>query len=293
MLIAVVLWTVAACGDDSAAPVPEPTPSASGAPAYDGRLPPARAVMALVPADATSLALTDFDEIKAGFGMNEMDSSASAADQAAFWRRADREAPMLTAGLLRHADAQLISRFGFGAADVAWEATFTGRRANGWVIRFAADVPMAKVKQAVRAGVGPLAGASVDAAHHLVSRDAAAAGQANWAGDRDLATLAGERTEATYVARGCLPGDRGTTRLQPLTGYAVELASTIATVRVSTDRDDLFARMHLGRRLPAFRRVFSHGVADPTSGRIGFRMKDPAAAAEIVLRRQLPFAVCA
>lgn len=283
---------LAGCGDDSPAPAPEPSVSTSPAPAYDGSLPPARAVMALVPTDATSLAVTDLDQVKQDFGLESVTSTASAADQADFWRRADREAAMVTPGLLRRSDAELRSRFGFGAADVAWEATFSGTGGSGWVIRFADRVPMATVRQAVRAGVGPLGHAEVDAADHLVSHDAATPGEPNWAGVPGLPPLVDAPAAGTYVGRGCLPGDPGQVRLQPLDGYAVQLASTIATARLSTDRDDLFTRMHLAARLPAFRAVFTHGVADPSSGRIGYRMSDPAAAAEVVLRRQLPFAVC-
>ena len=287
-----LLALLAGCGDHSSAPTPEPAPSASGAPRYDGSLPPARAVMALVPADATSLAVTDFDEVKAGFGENELSSRDPVAERSAFWRRADRGAPMLTPGLLRPADAALTRRFGFGAADVAWEATFTRSDGNGWVIRLADGVRMAKVKQALDAGVGPLANARVDVADHLLMRAAAEPGQPNWAADPTLTALVDTTAAGTYVARGCLEGAPGTERLQPLHAYAVSLASTLATARLGADREDLFARMHRGRRLPVFNRVFTHPVADPASGRIGYRMADPAAAAEVVLRRQLPFAVC-
>ena len=292
MLVALVLSLLAACGDHSAAPRPEPSASPSRAPAYDGSLPPAEAVMALVPADATGLAVTDFEELKASFGLNELDSSSTSAELAEFWNRADRSA-MLTPGILRRADPQLRSGYGFGAADVAWEATFTRSDGNGWVVRLADGVPMAKVRAAVEAGVGPLANAVVDAPHHLVSRGATKPGQPNWAADHDLTGLATAPAASTYVGRGCLEGDPGKERLQPLRAYAVGLASTLATVRLGTDRDDLFTRMHLGRRLPAFARAFTHGVADPSSGRIGYEMSDPAVAAEVILRRQLPFAVCA
>lgn len=288
-----LIGLLAGCGDDTAAPQPEPSSPASAAPAYDASLPPAEAVMALVPAEATRLAVTDLGQVKAGFGLESLTSAATDADQADFWRRADADAALVTPGLLRRSDEQLRSRFGFGATDVAWEATFDAPSGSGWVIRFADRVPMAKVRQAVQAGIGPLAHADVDAPHHLVSHDAAKPGQPNWAGQPGLRSLADARAAGTYVARGCLKGDPGQVRLQPLDGYAVQLASTIATVRVSTDRDDLFDRMHLAAADPVFNRLFTHGVADPSSGRIGYRMSDPAAAAGAVLRGQLPFAVCA
>ncbi len=57
-------------------------------------------------------------------------------------------------------------------------------------------------------------------------------------------------------------------------------------------RDDLFTRMRLGSVVPAFAADFVNGAADPSSGRIGFTMTDPADAAQQALRHKLPFAVC-
>lgn len=40
-------------------------------------------------------------------------------------------------------------------------------------------------------------------------------------------------------------------------------------------------------------RVFRHGVGDPSSGRIGYGVPDPGAAAALARGDALPFGVCA
>ena len=287
---AAVVATLAGCGGHHAAPTPDPIPAASRAPAYDGTLPPAQAAMALVPAAATTLTVTDYDEVRLELGMTQV--RGGSPQTAEFWSRTPRLA-VLSAGVLRHVDAQLQAGYGFSQADVVWEADFHGAGVDGWVLRLRNGIDMASVQRAVRAGVGPLKGARVDAAHHLVSRHAAVPGQENWAAQPGLAELVGDRSLATYVQRGCLEGDTRGQRLAPLDAYAVEFGGTLATVRLGADRDDLFARMRLGTSLPEFARVFRRGVADPSSGRIGFEMNGPAAAADLTLRHRLPFAVCA
>ena len=51
------------------------------------------------------------------------------------------------------------------------------------------------------------------------------------------------------------------------------------TARLGEDRQDLFARMRLGKSEPTFTAAYDGGVADPLTGRIGYVMTDPAAAA--------------
>ena len=290
-LVAVVMLTATGCGGHHVAR-PEPRPSASSTvvPAFDATLPPARAVLALVPRAATTLTVTDFDQIRAQYGEQP--------GVPGFWRQASKHAPMLSTDMLRPYAAQL---HGFTPDDVSWEAHYAGAdgSTSGWVLGFGTGTDMSAVQQAVTAGVGPLAGASVDAADHLVTSRQLGAGDARWT---DLAGLvdpggaagqAGPEAEATYVARGCLAGDTGGQRLQPLTAYAVSFGETLATAYLGAGRDDLFTRMRLGDRVPAFSADFVHGAADPSTGRIGFTMTDPVDAAQLALRSKLPFAVCA
>ena len=56
---------------------------------------------------------------------------------------------------------------------------------------------------------------------------------------------------------------------------------------------DLFTRMRMGEAVPAFGAAFEGGVADPRTGRIGFVMTDPPAAAAMAMAQALPFAACA
>ena len=43
---------------------------------------------------------------------------------------------------------------------------------------------------------------------------------------------------------------------------------------------------------PDFALVMSRGVADPASGRLGYVLDDPAAAARLTREGHLPFTVC-
>ena len=291
MVLAAVTTMASGCGDrDDSAPVPQPTVTAARAPAYDGTLPPAKAVLALVPVSARTLAVTDYDQVKLELGMTQVTGGSGQVKE--LWTRAERLA-VLTSGRLRGVDEQLQSGYGFSQADVSWEADFHGDGgSDGWVLRLRDGVDMGNVQRAVRDRVGPLRGAQVDARNHLVSHNAAARGQENWAAQPGLADLVVGPALATYVERGCLAGDPGDERLAPLDAYAVEFGGILATARLGAGRDDLFARLRLGRSLPEFARVFQRGVADPTSGRIGFEMSTPADAADLTLRRRLPFAVC-
>ena len=76
-------------------------------------------------------------------------------------------------------------------------------------------------------------------------------------------------------------------------GYAVQFEGSLATARLGAGRHDLFTRMRLGDSQPGFAAAYDGGVADPVSGRIGFVMTDPPAAARLALAHALPFAACA
>ncbi len=287
----------------------------AGTPTYDPELEPAAAVLPYVPADATTLTVTDLDEVRRQLGVPDLTSADLMSDRAEFWRRAGSETPLLTEGLLRPDNSELMLDHGFTEDDVDWEARFTGEGGSGFVLAFRPDLDMDAVAGAVRAGVGPLAGATVRPAEHLVLAGVAADGAASWATDAALVGLVGERAEATYVRRGCVPfqdalGPDATAEdqeavlarqdvreLDDLHGFAVSFDDHLATVRLGPDRADLFDRLHLGDGWPAtdgraFGDGFVRGVGDPGTGRIGYAVPRPPLAARLVLTEHLPFGVC-
>jgi hypothetical protein len=133
----------------------------------------------------------------------------------------------------------------------------------------------------------------VDVGDHLLTHDVAGPGEQVWAADPSWSRLVPEPGEAFLVQRGCLDAAGGPPGpgLRPLDGFAVTFGDHVATVRVDRDRSDLFARVR--RASPAFDAVFRHGVADPSSGRIGYDVPRPARVAALVRRSELPFGVCA
>jgi hypothetical protein len=288
----------AGCSSTPTAPTPDPaTQTPTTVPPYDGRLPPARAVLALVPAAATTVLVTDFSVIRRQLGLPELTSEATAADRSAFWLRAGRAAPLLTGGLLRPVDARLRGSFGFGQDDVAWEARFRGGGVHGWVLSLRDGVDMARVAEAARQGVGVLAGARVRKADLLVTSGVARGDQPVLAQDPVWPGLLVGRGEATYLRRGCLPHAGATPEtLDPLAAFSLTFGDHVATVRTDRDRDDLFDRLDLARREPVggttFGRVFRHGVGDPSTGRIGYDVPDPTAAAALTRADDLPVGVC-
>jgi hypothetical protein len=268
--LALACALLAACsGEDVPAPRAAPTPSTTSAAVVTGSHVPARAVLALVPADATVLTVTDFARVRDQLGDDGQ-------DEAALWRRADARAPLLTRGLFRGAG-------GVTQADVLWEAHFSGG-VDGFVVRFADGVDLT--------GVRPPAGAQVRPAEHLMVSGVASDPATSWTSVPGLARLVRDDAESTYLQRGCLPG-RADEDLDPLDAFGVELGSTIATVRLGAGRSDLFDRMRRGADDPAFGEGFADGAADPSSGRIGYRVVDAVPAAHLTLARRLPFAVCA
>jgi hypothetical protein len=288
---------------------PDPAPVIE---AYDATLDPSAAVLPLVPAAATRLEVTDFTQLRLTLGFGELDGTSPAADRARFWHDLPSTAS-LSSGLLRPVDARLRQRFGFGADDVDWEATYSGGGQDGWVIAFREDLAMGQVQRAVQAGVGPLKGAVVDAADHLVTSAAPPVGADSWGHDPQLVALVGRPADATYVQRGCLPfssvygsgvADQLASgpkemlaELQPLDDFAVAFGGQLVTAQLGTGRDDLFQRLRIAGVLPAtkpnFDQAFARGVADPSTGRLGFEIGRPQDAVRLTEQQRLPFAVCA
>ncbi|MBB3087841.1 hypothetical protein [Nocardioides albus] len=278
------------CGDDSEPKKPEAAPSEADHPAYATTMDPAAAAMSFVPADARTLAVTDYDEVKSLFGLDAVTSRSSPADQKDLWNRADKEAAQVSGGLLRGVDQRLRDKFSWGAADVAWEAKFAGGGKEGFVIKVA---DRADPRQAIKAGIGPLRGAEFDPKTHLITKNTAAPDAENWAADEAMVAVAGGPATSTYVVKGCAEGGpKEKTRLAPIEAYSVEFGGGLATLRVGEDRDDLFVRLKLGDQAAAYKKVFTNGVADPSTGRIGFRVTNPVTAATLVTSDPVPFAVC-
>lgn len=298
--VALLVTTLAACsGDQPAGSPPAPTTTATAPPEFDVRDEAAAAVMALVPSSATSLTVTDLERIRLQLGVPDLTGGSPDAERADFWARAGRTAPLLTDGLLRPADARLARDYGFTQDDVRWEARFDGPDGSGWVLSFRLGVDMTAVERAVRDRVGALAGAEVRAADRLVVVGTTDDATQSWAADPAVAALAGSPADATYVERGCVepPAGVDTGRLDALEAWSVALQGELATARLGELRVDAFDRMRLGETWPGNRPAFSdgfrRGVADPSSGRVGYQVVDPVVAATLVRERVMPFAACA
>ena len=290
VLAAGLALALVGCGDDSEPKKPEAAPTENTYPVYAATMNPVEAAMTLVPESATTLAVTDYDEVKSLFGLDDVTSGSSASDQSALWSRADQGAALVSGGLLRGVDQRLREKYRWGAADVVWEARFTGGGKEGYVIKIADRV---KPGHAIKAGVGPLKGARFDPQTHLITKNTATPDEENWAAQEAMVAVAGGPATSTYVVKGCAEGGpKEKTRLAPVDAYSVEFGGGLATLRLGEDRDDLFYRLKLGDRVPAYRKVFTHGVADPSTGRIGFRVTNPVTAAALVTSEPVPFAVC-
>lgn len=300
-LAAALLLSLTACTEDEPAPAPPAAPAPSATPRFDVRDEATAAVMALVPASATSLSVTDLTRVRLQLGVPDLTGQAGAEARARFWERAEREAPLLTEGLLRPVDARLAADYGFTQDDVRWEGRWTGPDGDGWVLSFRLGLDMASVRRAVEDGVGPLKGAEVRAADSLVVVGAADDGMQSWAAEPALRSLGDFPADATYVERGCVEAPSGvdTGRLDPLEAWAIGLQGGLATARLGELRSDSFERLRLGETWPArggagaFSDGFRAGVADPSTGRVGYRLVDPVVAARLVQARVAPYAACA
>ena len=253
-------------------------------------------MLALVPQDATTLTVTDFEQVRLQLGLPDVGQSSGTAERAAYWQRADTERPLLSKGMLRPAEARLETKYGFSQVDVAWEAHFFDAqdKKSGWVVAFRDGTDMSAVARAVRAGATPLKGAEVDPALGLVTVGTTGDPTQSWAADSETAELVGLPANATYLHRGCLDGTTVSTDadLDELDAFAVQFEGTLATARLGAGRQDLFARMRLSTAAPEFSAGYGGGAADPQTGRIGFRMADGPTAAALALEQRLPFATC-
>ena len=305
-----MLLTVAGCSDD---PAPVPAPSLEtpvGTPTYDEGLQAAAAVLPFVPEAATDLAVTDLEHIRLDLQASELTGASPRGERDRFWRRAEADAPVLITPLLRVVDAELSDGYGWTMDDVDWQADFGGPEGTGWVLKIRDDLPMGDITRAVEAGIGPLAGAVVRAEYHLVMKGGTDNAAASWAADPDLVALVGPAAAAVYVSRSCVRPDvlfgadaepapavaADLADLDPLSVYSVIIGTRLVAARLGAGRPDAFARLRLADTLPAtdpdFSAVFARGAADPIGGRLGWELTDAPAAAELVVAKKLPFAVC-
>lgn len=293
-VLAVALLMMGGCADETTFLPPEVDEVEVVTPAFDAGLEPSAAVLALVPREMETLTVTDYEQVRLQMGLPDLATQDSREDREAFWARAAAERPLLSPGMLRPIEPKLIQQHGISQLDVDWEAHFfdaSGEEA-GFVLAFRDDTDMAAVARAVDAGFAPLAGAIVDRARGLVTSGTTSNGDESWAAEAETRDLVGLPANATYLARGCV--DRPVTgAVDELETYSVQFEGTLATARLGEDRADLFVRMRTGDQVPEFRQAYSGGVADPLTGRIGFVMTDPPAAAAMAMDRALPFAACA
>jgi hypothetical protein len=294
---------------------PEPTPTiATYAP--DAPVPAGQTALTLIPADASVVTVTDFDESRAALGVPDLTSDDLMTDRTHYWERARRESVLLAEGMLRAESSTLMLDYGFTQDDVDWEAHFTTPTGRGWILGFRPDLDLAPVQRAVTDGVAGLAGAEVDPDRHLVSVGAATDDEDTWGTIEGIADLTSDApAESTYYRAGCVPlatalgpdadiedqeavvSRHDPTTLSPLTRFAVSFADGVATARLGPDRTDLFARSELAEHFPTvgsigFGDAFARPVVDPSTGRIGFDVAEPVAAATATLTDLLPFAVC-
>lgn len=308
-LVPFVALLAAGCSDPQQPVYPSDPASSTVATEYDPGLEPSAAVLALVPQTATTLEVTDFDQLRLTLGFGALNRTSPAADRAAFWSEVAKAAA-LSQGMLRPYEDQLAT-YGFGEDDVAWEAAY-GDGADGFVLAFHDDVPMAKVQEAIDAKVGPLAGAVLDKDRFLVTSATPPAGDDSWGALPDVVALVGQSANATYVDRACLDFDTvfgagmetqlaagpraALDALDPLEGFSIALGADLVTVRLGESRPDTFDRLRLADVMPAIRpdfgEGFARGVADPSTGRIGYDLQRPTVAVDLIHKSHLPFAVC-
>lgn len=311
-IVALAAALTAACSDDPEPFRPPDLDSAAVSTDYDPDLEPSAAALALVPAEATVLEVTDFDQLRLVLGFGALDGDSPAEERSEFWAAAG-DAAMLSDGLLRPDDEQLRREYGFGQDDVAWEAHYGVGETTDWVIAFHEDVRMDDVRRAATYGVGPLDDVEIDTQRNLVSSEPLPEGEETWAADPALHELVGDPAASTYVETECLPFDTvfgegmesqlaaapaaELSMLDPIDGFSVAFGGELVTVRLGPDREDAFERMRIGdvmpRTDPEFGAAFARGVADPSGGRIGYDLARPASAIELTQGRHLPFAVCA
>ena len=310
-IVVAAALALSGCSGD-AKPQARPTRSHSPqlAPAFEKKAEPAEAVLSLVPQSADVVTVTDWDGIRVQLGQPELTSESLVTDRSTFWEREAKEAPALAEGMLRADDSRFLLDYGFTQDDVDWEAHWDGPDGPGYALKLRDDLDLAPVRLAIRQGVGAIADGRIIEADHLVVHGTSDVD--TWANETGWGDLVSAPAEATYLRRGCIPlaealGPDATQEdvdaidamkvvpdLDELPGFAVAFGDHNATVRVEPGRLDDFDRLHLANSWPVsdFSQAFKSGVADPSSGRLGYDVPNPPRAAAVTLLGELPFAVC-
>jgi len=268
-------------------------------------------VLSLVPQSADTITVMHWDEVRVQLGLPDLTSEDLMTDRLAFWERARTDAALLTDGLLRDETSMLELDYGFTQDDVDWEARWTGDDGPGYVLALRPDLDLAGVRRAIEDGVAPLEDAELVAEDHLVVSGTSDVDV--WGNEEQWAPLVDEPATATYLQRGCLPlnealgpdadaedqeallAEHPVTTLDELPGFALAYGDHTATFWVEPGRSDLFERLRIGEDWPdpGFPDAYVNGAADPSSGRLGYTLPDPPAAAGLALLGELPFGICA
>ncbi|CAM3499037.1 hypothetical protein NODU109028_19740 [Nocardioides dubius] len=297
--------------------VPDDVAVEPGAPVTDPRQ-----ALALIPADATALTLTDYRRLRERLGYPRLTSESLMTDRIAFWERVRTETSVLTEGLLRDQASRLWLGYDLGQDDVTWEARFDTPRGAGYVLAFRRGQDMSAVRRAVADRATGLSGATVLAKERLLVRRIADDGAPVLASVPGIVDLLDDDAESSYLRTTCVPlaealGDDATVEdqdallaqvdiryLRPLAAWAVNFDSRVLTARLSPERADQRERADLHQRadlVDVWPVVGAIGwgdgfegmtVADPITGRIGAQVRNPVAAANLVLSGRIPFAVC-
>ncbi|WP_370250244.1 hypothetical protein [Nocardioides sp.] len=311
LVVAGVLGLVSACGDD-APPIPQPPLTTPVDPAYDPAREPAAAALSLIPADSALVEVTDFDQARLAFGLNDVSSDSDARLRAKFWAKAERRSPLLSTGVFRSPDLperRLKRVYGFTQDDVAWEARFgtDDDQLDGLVVRFRDDLDMAGVQRAVDDDVAGLAGAVVVPDAHVLALGATADPASSLAADTDLLAMVADPAIGTYLRLACepivsaLPDSSGSVDLSGLSeldAYALGFGTKLVTAHLSgAPRDDVFARARItvgltGADAAEYDRLYAKPVADPAGARIGWTSFDTRAALALARDGRIPFAAC-
>lgn len=306
--------------------VPDDVAVEPGAPVTDPRQ-----ALALIPAEATEVTLTDFQQLRERLGYPRLTSDSLMTDRIAFWERVRAETPALTEGLLRDQGSRLWLDYGLGQDDVSWEARFEVAGRAGYVVSFRRGQDMTAVRRAVRDRATGLGGGTVLAKQRLLVRRIADPTDPVLASVPGLTDLLDDEAESSYLRTSCVPlaealGDDATIEdqekllaaadiryLRPLTAWAVNFDSSVLTARLSpeptasaagstpaepNERADLHQRADLVDIWPKVGPIdWPDGfegttVADPMTGRIGTQVRNPRAAASLILSGRVPFVVC-
>lgn len=321
LTLAAAALLLSGCSDSSEHPLqPQPTPSptvpAALAMPTTGPVTDPRQALALVPASAEAVTITNWDALRAQLGANNLTSNSLMADRDAFWERADEEGVLLADGLLRDQNSLYMLDYGFTQDDVDFEVHWAGPDGEGYLLGFRPDQAMSEVTAAVKDHAGALDGAEVLPEEHVVGDGFAAVGTPVWASLPELTDLTDPAAPTAYLSRTCTPlrqalGPDATyedqdavversdpTYLRPLGAWAITFTDSIATARLGLGRTDLYERADLMEWWPVTGSIgvadafTGSTVADPQSGRIGMQVANPVAAATLTLTGQLPFAVC-